>query len=171
MSLERHPVLTVCLWSALLFLPACGQQGARSADERGPSDEVEVVDAMTLRIGEELVQLADVSAPRSAPRARCWAEALLAREAMEVLDAETTLVRDIEIEPRGEGRSRVTVHGRDLSRLLVDQGLAAPTGLGWDWCGPMILDTPRAPRLGYDVRPPDAPAGQSTPPDGGEAVE
>lgn len=141
------------LVAALVVLGACGRRGSPFLDADRGSTEVEVIDATTLRIEGDLVRLADVSAPRPAPRARCWAEALLAREAVEALRAQTDYVRDVEIVPAGEGRARVLVDGRDLSRMLVDHGLAARTGEGWDWCGPLTLDAPRAPRLGYPVAP------------------
>lgn len=133
------------------MLTGCGRRGSPFSENAGQSEEVEVLSPATLRVGERTVRLADISVPDAAPRARCWAEALLAREAMEVLRAETDYVRDLEILPAGDdpSRARVLVHGRDLSRLLLEQGLAARTMGGWDWCGPMVLDAAGAPRLGY----------------------
>lgn len=145
--------------TVLVLLPACGRRGSPFAEGDGASSEVDVVGPATLRIDGRLVRLADVSVPQPAPRAGCWAEALLAREAIEVLEAETNYVRDLEIRPVADaqgGRARVLVHGRDLSRLLIQRGLAAQTGEEWDWCGPLDLSAPRAPRLGYRMASPGA---------------
>lgn len=152
--------MTLRAWTALVLLglfvlvSACGRRGSPFADG-GDSSEIDVVGPSTLRVEGRLIRLAGVSVPQPAPRARCWAEALLAREAMEVLHAETDYVRDLEIEaaPNSQGRVKVLVHGRDLSRLLIDRGVAAQTGEGWDWCGPLDLTRPRAPRLGYTPAP------------------
>lgn len=136
-----------------VLVSACGRGGVPFLDGERPSTEVEVLDGATLRVDGEIVRLDGVSAPRTAPAARCWAEALLAREAMEALRARAVFVRDIQIVPTSADPSlaRVLIDGRDLSRLLIDEGLAAPTGEGWDWCGPIALDARRAPRLGYPV--------------------
>jgi len=141
----------VLFLSMSALIPACSRKPLIGEGSRAV--EIEIIDPTTLSIDGDTVRLADVSAPRRAPHARCWAEALLAREAMEVLRAETGYTHDVDVIAAGADQAvaRVLVHGRDLSKLLVDQGLAAPTAQGWDWCGPMTLNARGAPRLGYRV--------------------
>ena len=141
------------LLSASILVAACDRKALTFADDDHGAEEVEVVTPAVLLIGDQQVRLAGVSTPQPAPEAKCWAEALLAREAMQMLRAHTDRVSDLQVMPAADkpGTARVLVDGRDLSRLLVSEGFAASSGAGWDWCGPMQLKTPRAPHLGYRV--------------------
>lgn len=148
----------VLLWLGLVvilaLLPGCGRGGVRFADESFDGAEaIEAVDGGTVLIEGEPYRLAGISTPRPAPTAACWAEALLADEAHEALAL--ALMGKVEIAPdQGDppGAIRLIVDGRSLSRDLVEQGLAAPTSEPWDWCGPLDLSAPKAPRL--DLRAP-----------------
>jgi endonuclease YncB( thermonuclease family) len=137
------------LIAVLSMLPGCGRGGLRFADQ--PSDQLEEIEALdggTVLIDGEPYRLAGISAPRPAPKAACWAEALLAHEARQALAL--ALMRKVEIGPdEGDppGVIRLVVDGRSLSRDLVEQGLAASTAGSWDWCGPVDLSAPNAPRL------------------------
>lgn len=152
----------ITLLLSVTMLSACGRRGVTFADADRFSIEVEVISPAMLRIDDRDVRLAGVSAPEAAPGARCWAEALLAREAMQMLRRHTDDVIDLQIIPREDNSriARVVVDGRDLSRLLLTEGFAASTEAGWDWCGPIRLKAARAPKLGYRVEP--APTGTAS---------
>lgn len=101
-----------------------------------------------MHIEGEFYRLVGIDAPKLAPEARCWAEALLARDARNALAL--ALMSPVEIVP-SEGDPpdtvRVFAEGRFVSGLMVEKGLAAATEGSWDWCGAPDFSDPAAPRL------------------------
>lgn len=105
-----------------------------------------VIDGDTLVINGETIRLANIDAPETMPRSRCWAEARLSSEATFALEVEASTWAALPptIERDGQdryGRTLATIRttdGRDVGQMLIESGLAVPwTGRRWDWCGPV----------------------------------
>ncbi|HEX8568743.1 MAG TPA: thermonuclease family protein [Caulobacteraceae bacterium] len=150
---------------ALIAGTGCSRSKISFANDGYAEADVTVIDAGTISIEGAPIRLADIDVPKPAPDARCWAEALLAREARETLSVEVTRPFRVEIGAKrktvaGRTVARVRVDGRDLSALLVERGLAAPTGgTAWDWCGPLDTAARNAPQLNYPIRPSESRPG------------
>jgi endonuclease YncB( thermonuclease family) len=137
-----------------LALGGCERGGLKFTD--GFSDhEVEVVGVSSVRIGTDIYVLAGIETPSPAPNARCWAEALLAREARMALDAMVRTSARVHTNheqqlPSGHVAARVEVNGEDLSEAMVTAGLAVrSTGTPFSWCGPIDPTSQNAPELGH----------------------
>lgn len=131
---------------AAVWLAACAPRDDKEPPPKpppGPSiaERVQVLAADVLVIDGRHVRLADVVTPQPIPDARCWAEALAAKQATL---ATRELVRDartLRIEPTGRkdeyGReiSHVILDNEDLAHTLHDAGFAAETQPGrFTWC-------------------------------------
>jgi endonuclease YncB( thermonuclease family) len=141
------------------LLGGCDRGGLSYAD--GLADpEVTVVSERSVQIGTEVFVLAGVDLPKPAPQARCWAEALLAREARMALDGLVRGSQRVHTQqeqrlPSGEMAAQVEVNGEDLSEALVQAGFAVRSnGKGFEWCGPVDVAAEGSPELGYSAEPP-----------------
>lgn len=109
-----------------------------------------IIDGDTLELAGETIRISNIDAPEMPPRARCWAEARLAREATRELDrirAESPDLGRFRIEREGRdqyGRTlaRVTFDGRtDAGEVMIARGYASPwTGRRWEWCSAVSAD-------------------------------
>lgn len=107
---------------------------------------IRVIDGDTLVIDGETIRIANIDAPETMPRSRCWAEARLSKEATFALEVEAaswaalppTITRD---GTDRYGRTLATIQrtdGQDVGAMLIESGLAVPwTGRRWEWCGPV----------------------------------
>jgi endonuclease YncB( thermonuclease family) len=154
---------------ALLVLAGCtARQTAAPAIQRETTPEestaalnahnATVLDGETIQLGGVHYRLANISAPRVARDAHCWAEARLGRIARARLQE---LVHNIEgmalhgppdglavtpagpPDPDGRHPARVSLlRGEDLGDVLVSEGLAVDVSPAhpWTWCGPVTSD-------------------------------
>jgi endonuclease YncB( thermonuclease family) len=111
------------------------------------SGDALVVDGVSLR-------LANAFAPEAPPQARCWAEALAAKQAARKLQEMIRDARSISVEPTGKidtynrQIALVRLNGLDLGQTLFDEGLAAQPPSGrFEWCDPLSKNNPGAPAL------------------------
>ena len=145
---------------AVAALQGCGrsrpaEDAPAAADPLPPlSDRVRVVEAHSLVIDGQRVRLSNADAPELFPGARCWGEAVLAKEAFFTVQEAVQLGQDVLLRPQGrENRwgqvlAEVTIDEVDLGDLLYGRGLAArPTGGRFDWCAEVDPGTPGAPTL------------------------
>lgn len=104
--------------------------------------QVRIIDGDTFVLNGETIRIANIDTPETGRRARCWAEARLAREAtfaleMQALDWETT-PPDLERQGRdryGRTLAIVRTHGTDVGAALIESGHAVPwTGRRFAWC-------------------------------------
>lgn len=103
------------------------------------------IDGDTLRddaTGERF-RLIRIDAPESGQGARCPAEAALAQRATHAARQAILGARQVQarlsgrIDRYGRTLASISLDGRDLAQLLLDQGLARPwTGRREAWCGP-----------------------------------
>lgn len=143
--------------AAALALVACQRASdAPQAEEVEPSltDRVKVIDASVLVIDDRRIRLANADLPRLAPDARCWAEAIAAKEATYFVQEAVEQGGRIEVEgERGRDRmgrtlAQVRIDGMDLGDRLYEAGLAARPGeRRFDWCGPLSRSLQGAPPL------------------------
>jgi len=107
-------------------------------------DHVKVLNADVFVIDGKHIRLAGAVTPQPVPDARCWAEALAAKQATETVRAMMRNAVDIKIEPTGKSDpysraiSRVYLDGQDLTAKLHDNGMAAeapPDSRSFNWCG------------------------------------
>jgi hypothetical protein len=139
-------MMRFALPAVLALLAACDQQRMAeptkaSATELTVASRVMVLAGDTLVIDGKHVQLANAVAPQGIPSARCWAEALAAKHAVQYVKRLLLEAQGIEVLPTGEvdghGRTVATVSldGLDLGRTLFDNGAAAQPSDGvFRWC-------------------------------------
>ena len=143
---------------ACAALAACGRGREippASTDAPPPlTDRVRVVDAQSLVIDGQRVRVSNIDAPELFPGARCWAEAVLAKQAFFTVLETVQQGQDVQLRPEGrqnrwgQALAGVEVDGVDLGDLLYQQGLASrPTGRRFDWCGELQTHAPGAPTL------------------------
>jgi endonuclease YncB( thermonuclease family) len=142
----------------LLLTAACAPRPSTAVEpDVGPAV---ALDGATLSVDGETLRLAGIDVPRLPPRARCWAEALLAREARQVLEAELDLATGLEIVSVDGGRSEAVeafARGKRLSQLMLERGLAVESETRWDWCGPVDMSAAGGPRLNQPVEAAPSP--------------
>jgi micrococcal nuclease len=138
--MTRFGLLCVCL----LSLSGCTPSGVSSSPPVAqPEPAFRVIDGDTFKVGDETVRIENIDAPESGDRAKCWAEAALARQSKDALSGLLNWGDEIEIarserDRYGRTLARVSRNGEDLGEELVDRGLAARwDGKRWDWCAPM----------------------------------
>lgn len=128
-------------------------------DSTNPGD-ITVLDADTLVVGKEVVQIAGIDAPELGPKAKCWAEAALAgharREVENLVFAASSRGGWRVFNPQGRdnhGRLIASLRrddGEDLADVLRVGGYAARISSAWDWCGHADnLHAPEGPNLWY----------------------
>lgn len=129
-------------------LAGCGprkDQKLPSQSSLQPSltERVRVLAGDVLVIDGQHIRLAGAYGPQGIPDARCWAEALAAKQATVVLRRMIVDGRTISFKPTGGqdvfGRTYATVslNGVDLGQTLYDEGLAAKTKGAFGWCRPI----------------------------------
>lgn len=145
------------LAAAGLALVAC--QAERTPVERGeaaPSvaERVSVLSGDTFIVDGRGVRLANAFAPEPIPRARCWAEALAAKQTARVVQQMMREATSIEVRPTGprDEYNRqfaiVTLSGLDLGQTLYDEGLAGRPGTQrFPWCDPISQRAEGAPTI------------------------
>lgn len=130
------------------------EAGAYSEGEASPGLNLpggfRIIDGDTFELSGETIRIANIDTPEMPPRARCWAEARLARAAAGELDrlrAESDNRGRFRLDREGTDRygrtlARVTFDGRaDAGEALIASGYAVPwTGRRWDWCGAVTND-------------------------------
>lgn len=109
-----------------------------------------IIDGDTFALGSETIRISNIDAPEMPPRARCWAEARLARAAATELDrirGQSPDLGQFRITREGQDRygrtlARVTFDGEtDAGEIMIANGYASPwTGRRWDWCGAVTAD-------------------------------
>ncbi|HEY0014038.1 MAG TPA: thermonuclease family protein [Allosphingosinicella sp.] len=117
--------------------PRAGRKGASYA----ATGRVHVVDGDTLRIGGNIVRIADIDTPEM--RGRCPSESALARRAKARL-ASLIQGESVSLAPSGDGRDEdqygrklriVSVGGSNVGDQLIAEGLARPWGgRRMPWC-------------------------------------
>ena len=117
-----------------------------------------VLDGDTIVIDGVAIHIRGVDAPELGPWAKCWAEAIAARQSMKVLENELRRHDYRMVERRVDKDDKVSARfiaeGKyDISDpMKVDEAGAAVDGR-WDWCGTTVKLTPgtdqptRAPNL------------------------
>lgn len=150
--------LRLCLAiGAMFFVTACGRPPpAREAPPEVPPPRptVTVLNADILVVDGLHVRLSNAFAPEQVPDARCWAEALAAKQAKRTVQAMIDRAAAIAVTPSGttdefnRTLARVTLDGADLGDLLFEEGLAARPKKGrFEWCNPLSRKDDGAPRL------------------------
>lgn len=147
----------------LVALAACQEVEANAAYDPASGQgvhEVRVIDGDTFVLDGETIRIANIDAPESPPRSRCWAEARLAAEATFMLEtkAASWVSSPPMIQRQGSdryGRTLALVSdlpegiGRDIGEQMIEAGLAVPwVGRRWEWCGPISSDAAGASLLG-----------------------
>lgn len=142
----------------VLALGACG----RGKPQPPPPGEavgqvrptVTVVNADAYVIDGKHVRLARAFAPEPVPHARCWAEALAAKQAARVVQAMFDRAARIDVQPTGgadeyaRAYAKVRLDGADLGEILFHEGLVARPPKGrFEWCNPLSRDDAGAPDL------------------------
>lgn len=158
--MSRHARLaTAALLSIFAGLSACGPPKPPEPPLRAPAgstlaERVKVLNADVLVIDGRHIRVAEAAAPQPIPDARCWAEALAAKQATGEVRELVRSASDLRIEPTG-GRddynreiARVVLNNQDLAHTLHDMGMAADASGRFSWCGPISAGGQGAP----DVR-------------------
>jgi hypothetical protein len=149
-------VLAVLAAASVGALAGCGpaDDGPQSKAPPGPSvaERVKVLNADVFVIDGRHTRLADAITPQPIPDARCWAEALAAKQATL---ATRELVRNagaLRVAPTGKTDeynrqiAHVILDNQDLARSLYDMGMAAQTSAGrFVWCQPVSAGGEGAP--------------------------
>lgn len=119
-----------------------------------PASRTKVLAGDILVVDGKHFRLSNAFAPEAIPRARCWAEALAAREVQRAVKQLVLDAHDIQIAPTG-GRdeydrvfAEVSLDGLDLGQTLYDDGLAARPEKGrFEWCNALSETRVGAPPL------------------------
>jgi hypothetical protein len=144
-----------------VLLIACGKRDGKLPSATGQlppaqaslAERVRVLNGDVLVIDEKHVRLAGAYAPQGLPDARCWAEALAAKQVTETLRRMVQTGHSIRMEPTGGqdnfGRTyaKVILNGVDLGDTLYQDGLVAKTPGSFGWCQPVSLQAPGAPQI------------------------
>jgi len=126
------------------------------AEDLGEAElnNVKVVDAQIMVVDGRRIRLANVEAPVLAPLARCWGEAIAAKEAVLRLQQMVREGRTVEVEatgrkdPIGRELAHVRIDGLDVGDALYEQSLVARPGeRPFRWCEPMSRQTAGAPPM------------------------
>jgi hypothetical protein len=148
------------LWGVLaaMALAGCSRPRAHApaplAEVPASRPTVVVVEGDALVVDGRHLRLANAYAPRTAPHAHCWAEALAARQARQAVRGLVAEARDIQVTPTGgvdeynRDFARISLDGLDLGQTLRDRGMAAvPKAQPFDWCAPLSIDIPNGPPI------------------------
>ncbi len=148
----------LCGVLALVALAACSRAPTRTSQTLSPASAshptVVVVEGDAMMIDGRHLRLQNAYAPRAAPHAHCWSEALAARQVRQMVRALMAEARDIKVTPTGgvdeynRDFARISLDGLDLGETLRGRGLAAvPKAQAFDWCAPLSTDIPNGPPL------------------------
>jgi hypothetical protein len=129
--------------------PALSTQAPVNLNER-----VKVLAADVLVVDGQHYRVANAFAPQGIPDARCWAEALAAREAEREVKEMVSTAHTIDMKPSG-GRddynriyALINLDGLDLGQTLFERSLAARPPKGrFEWCNPLSESREGAPPL------------------------
>lgn len=151
------PPFRTLLLTVALGLAACGgpPEPRSATPPRAPlSDRVKVLQGDALVVDGQSLRLANAYAPQPIPYARCWAEAVAAREATRQLRALMADGAGITVKPTTERDeynrtvAYVMVDRLDLGDTLFAMGLAARRGAApFRWCDGFSQETAGAPTL------------------------
>lgn len=90
--------------------------------------EITVTDGDTIRLGAERIRILGLDAPEL--HARCPTELAEARQARDylrrLLDGSEVTIERWKLDRYGRTLARVTVQGRDVADIMIQQGLARP---------------------------------------------
>jgi hypothetical protein len=141
----------------LAGLAACGPRETKEPPFRPPAqasvaERVKVLNADVFVIDGRHIRLADAVAPQPIPDARCWAEALAAKQATAAARELVRSADDLRVEPTGARDeynreiAHVVLDNQDLGRTLHDMGIVADTSSGrFGWCDPISAGGEGAP--------------------------
>jgi endonuclease YncB( thermonuclease family) len=108
------------------------------------AERMQVLNADVFVIDGRHIRLADAVAPQPIPDARCWAEALAAKQATLAARELVRTSRKLRVEPTGKtdeyGRAiaHVFLDNQDLATLMHDAGFVADAQPGrFSWCAPL----------------------------------
>jgi hypothetical protein len=148
--------------AALILLAALAMAGCGRKSEKPPISEepaairpnVVVLAADTLVIGGKHYKLSNAFGPEPVPDARCWAEALAAKQATRTVAAMVGRAASVQAHPTGGVDeydrifAKIDIDGADLGQMLFEQGLAARPAHGrFEWCNPISQGDPGAPNV------------------------
>lgn len=145
--------------AVLLALAAgCGRRPELFQSAPAPraplSERVKVLNGDVVVVDGQSLRLANAFAPQPVPYARCWAEAVAAREATRELRAMVADAHEIAVRPtpqRDEFNrtiAQVSLDRLDLGDTLVAAGLAARrSDTPFRWCAGFSEETKGAPTL------------------------
>lgn len=126
--------------------PAAQAPPAFKANVTVLNADVLVIDGKHLRLG--------VYAPQPVPDARCWAEALAAKQATRTVAAmvqrATTVTSTLtgKVDEYDRAYANVLLDGADLGQTLIAEGMAAePHDSRFEWCDPVSRNEPGAPKI------------------------
>ncbi len=141
---------------AAVTLAGCSRGSPLFVDVPPPprSAQVVVLEPDALVVDGRHVRLSNAVAPQLVPHARCWAEAVAARQARDAVRSLVIEARDVTVTPTGgvdeytRSLSRVSLDGRDLGQALLGRGMAAPPDRRpFDWCAPLSTSLAAGPPL------------------------
>jgi endonuclease YncB( thermonuclease family) len=142
---------------AALALAGCGRKSEKPPVGEAPAairPNVVVLAADTLVIDGKHYKLSNAFAPEPVPDARCWAEALAAKQATRTAAAMVAHAASIQAHPTGgvdeyaRVLAKIDIDGADLGQTLFEQGLAARPAKGrFEWCNPISRGDPGAPNV------------------------
>ena len=140
---------------AALALAGCGRKSEKPPIGEAPAairPHVVVLAADILVIDDKHYKLSNAFAPEPVPDARCWAEALAAKQATRTVAAMVGRAASVQAHPTGgvdeydRTLAKVDIDGADLGQTLFEQGLAARPEKGrFEWCSPISRGDPGAP--------------------------
>lgn len=143
--------------AAIFCLLGCGREtpwGERGAGGPSVAERVSVLSGDTYMVDGRGVRLANAFAPEPIPRARCWAEALAAKQTARIVQQMIREARTIEVRPTGPRDSYnrefaiIRLDGLDLGQTLYDDGLAGRPGTRrFPWCDPISQNPEGAPTV------------------------
>ena len=151
--------------AALLALAGCTQPKESEADiaDIQPSigSRATVISADILVVDGRHLRLSNAFAPETIPDARCWAEAVAARQGVAIVQRLVNNARTVSIQETGgkdeydRAFALVALDGLDLGQVLIDNGLAARrTEETFNWCDPISRSAPGAPSVTTLTGPP-----------------
>ncbi|HET9160611.1 MAG TPA: hypothetical protein VFN88_08365, partial [Caulobacteraceae bacterium] len=142
--------------AVLAMLAACGRKSEPPpAQSAAPTlkPAVTVLNADVLVIQGKHYRLANGYAPQPVPDARCWAEAVAARQATRVVADMVSRAGAVTAQSTGGEDeyarifAKISIDGTDLGDVLFKDGLAArpPGGRRFEWCDPISRNGSGAP--------------------------
>lgn len=158
-------VRSILTAAALLALASCSQPKESEADvadvQPSVGSRTTVIGADILVLDGRHLRLSNAFAPETIPDARCWAEAVAARQGVAIVQRLVNNARSVTVQETGgkddydRAFALVTLDGLDLGQVLIDNGLAAKrTEERFNWCDPISRSSPGAPAVTTLTGPP-----------------